>query len=139
MRKLWPSETYKTMLTRPLSSVRLISKLSTTTSRPEMNNSIVTLLLLCGVYGVSAGRRYIAIPIDGLDVIELSPVTLPVPRITRQTEAYVPVEVPSVSQEELKNPRAERSAAHILDYVDFGGQTNSNGAFSWYADYPAHH
>lgn len=99
----------------------------------------VTFLLLCGVYGALAGRRYIAIPMDGIDVIELSPVAPPTPRIARQTEAYIPIPVPNISQEELKNPRQERSNAHILDYVDFGGQTGSNGAFSWYADYPAHH
>ncbi|KAF3419854.1 hypothetical protein E2986_12206 [Frieseomelitta varia] len=100
----------------------------------------VTLLLLCGVYGALAGRRYIAIPVDGIDVIELSPMAPATARIPRQTEAYVPVAVPSVTHEELKGPRLERSSnAHILDYVDFGGQTGSNGAFSWYADYPAHH
>ncbi|XP_017787611.1 PREDICTED: uncharacterized protein LOC108570286 [Habropoda laboriosa] len=101
-----------------------------------MNRLTVTLLLLCVVYGASAARRYIAIPVDGIDVIELSPVAPS--RITRQTEAYVPVAIPSISQEELKSPRAERSTAHILDYVDFGAHTGSNGAFSWYADYPAH-
>ena len=99
----------------------------------------VTLLLLCGVYGALAGRRYIAIPVDGFDVIELSPVPPATARITRQTEAYLPVAVPSVSQEEPRSLRSERSNARILDYVDFGGQTGSNGAFSWYADYPAHH
>ncbi|XP_033309014.1 uncharacterized protein LOC117210274 isoform X1 [Bombus bifarius] len=99
----------------------------------------VTLLLLCGVYGALAGRRYIAIPVDGFDVIELSPVPPATARITRQTEAYLPVAVPSVSQEEPRSVRSERSNARILDYVDFGGQTGSNGAFSWYADYPAHH
>ncbi|KAK1120859.1 hypothetical protein K0M31_011060 [Melipona bicolor] len=98
----------------------------------------VTLLLLCGVYGALAGRRYIAIPVDGIDVIELSPMAPATARIARQTEAYVPVAVPSVTHEELRSPRLERSNAHILDYVDFGGQTGSNGAFSWYADYPAH-
>ncbi|XP_016914114.1 uncharacterized protein LOC107999002 [Apis cerana] len=104
-----------------------------------MNQLTVTFLLLCGVYGALAGRRYIAIPMDGIDVIELSPVAPPTPRIARQTEAYIPIPVPSISQEELKSPRQERSNVHILDYVDFGGQTGSNGAFSWYADYPAHH
>ncbi|OAD59810.1 hypothetical protein WN48_07930, partial [Eufriesea mexicana] len=98
----------------------------------------VTLLLLCGVYGASAGRRYIAIPVDGIDVIELSPMAPATSRIARQTEAYVPIAVPSISQDELKSSRAERSNGHILDYVDFGGQTGTNGAFSWYADYPAH-
>ncbi|CAK9831503.1 hypothetical protein ANTRET_LOCUS8482 [Anthophora retusa] len=98
----------------------------------------ITLLLLCVVYGASAAHRYIAIPVDGIDVIELSPVAPP-SRITRQTDAYVPVAVPNIPQEEFKSPRAERSTAHILDYVDFGAHTGSNGAFSWYADYPAHH
>lgn len=97
------------------------------------------MILLCGVYGALAGRRYIAIPVDGIDVIELSPISPAVPRITRQIEAHVPVPVPNVHTEDLENQRAERSASPILDYVDFGGYTGSNGAFSWYADYPAHH
>ncbi|XP_031841516.1 uncharacterized protein LOC116430924 [Nomia melanderi] len=101
-----------------------------------MNNSTVTLILLCGVYGALAGRRYIAIPVDGVDVIELSPVT---PRIARQAGSYIPIAIPSNHQDDLENPRLERSVTPVLDYVDFGGYTGSNGAFSWYADYPAHH
>ncbi|KZC10385.1 hypothetical protein WN55_01501, partial [Dufourea novaeangliae] len=100
----------------------------------------ITLVLLCGVYAASAGRRYIAIPVDGIDVIELSPVTPPNGRIVRQTEGYVPITIPSVRQEDTSDiQRLERSASPILDYVDFGGYTGSNGAFSWYADYPARH
>lgn len=108
-----------------------------------MNNLSITLTLLCAVYGVLGGRRYIAIPVDGIegiDVIEVSPITASLSRVARQTEAYVPVAVPSVvHQDDSREHRSERSATHILDYVDFGGQTGSNGAFSWYADYPAHH
>ncbi|XP_078050365.1 uncharacterized protein LOC144476916 [Augochlora pura] len=101
-----------------------------------MNNLTITLILLCGVYGATAGRRYIAIPVDGIDVIELSPV---VARIARHTDGYVPAPAPSNHQEDPESLRLERSVNPILDYVDFGGYTGSNGAFSWYADYPAHH
>ncbi|XP_029163816.1 uncharacterized protein LOC114935234 [Nylanderia fulva] len=106
-----------------------------------MNNLGITLMLLCAVYGALGGRRYIAIPVDGIegiDVIEVSPITSS--RVARQTEAYVPVPVPSVvHQDDSRDQRSERSATRVLDYVDFGGQTGSDGAFSWYADYPAHH
>ncbi|XP_076663377.1 uncharacterized protein LOC143366310 [Andrena cerasifolii] len=101
-----------------------------------MSNLSVTLILLCGVYGAFAGRRYIAIPVDGIDVIELSPIALP--RIPRQADGLVPLALSSIRQEEPESRRLERSNP-VLDYVDFGGQTGSNGAFSWYADYPAHH
>lgn len=97
-------------------------------------------MLLCAIYGVLGGRRYIAIPVDGIegiDVIEVNPITASLSRVARQTEAYIPVAIPSVVHQD--NSREQRSATHILDYVDFGGQTGSNGAFSWYADYPAHH
>ncbi|KAL6430026.1 hypothetical protein ACFW04_007676 [Cataglyphis niger] len=103
-----------------------------------MNNLNIALMLLCAIYGVLGGRRYLAIPVDGIegiDVIEVNPIISS--RVARQTEAYIPVAIPSVvHQDDL---REQRSATHVLDYVDFGGQTGSNGAFSWYADYPAHH
>ncbi|XP_076296128.1 uncharacterized protein LOC143216713 [Lasioglossum baleicum] len=100
-----------------------------------MNSLTVTLILLCGVYDAAAGRRYIAIPVDGIDVIELSPATT---RIARQSEGYAPI--PSNHRDDSESPRLDRSVNNpVLDYVDFGGYTGSNGAFSWYADYPAHH
>lgn len=137
-RKLWPSEPYKTATTKPLTLVRQTELLSLLSVHHErtMNNLGITLMLLCIVCGVLGGRRYIAIPVDGIegiDVIEVNPLTSS--RVTRQTEAYVP----SVHQDDPREQRSERSATHVLDYVDFGGQTGSNGAFSWYADYPAHH
>ncbi|XP_044009668.1 uncharacterized protein LOC122853322 isoform X2 [Aphidius gifuensis] len=79
-----------------------------------------------------AGRKYIAIPIDGLDVFELSPVVQQVQRLPRQTEAYVVHQ----NEPESQVPRIERSNSQIMDYVDFGAQTGNNGAFSWFADYP---
>ncbi|OXU30177.1 uncharacterized protein LOC107980697 [Nasonia vitripennis] len=108
---------------------------------------------------VLAGPRYIAIPIDGVDVIELNPIgpppsvpLSPGPRYPRQAEGYMPVAVsslhhapePMIEQTiQLQPARPERSVsahtAHILDYVDFGAHTGPNGAFSWYADYPSHH
>ncbi|XP_050458015.1 uncharacterized protein LOC126854897 [Cataglyphis hispanica] len=105
-----------------------------------MNNLKIALMLLCAIYGVLGGRRYIAIPVDGIegiDVIEVNPITSSLSRVARQTEAYIPVAIPSVVHQD--DSREQRSATHVLDYVDFGGQTGSNGAFSWYADYPAHH
>ncbi|KMQ89647.1 tudor and kh domain-containing protein, partial [Lasius niger] len=103
----------------------------------------IALTLLSVVCGALGGRRYIAIPVDGIegiDVIEVSPITSSLSRVARQTEAYVPIAVPSVvHQDDSREQRSERSAARVLDYVDFGGQTGSDGAFSWYADYPAHH
>ncbi|KAG7208624.1 hypothetical protein KM043_014831 [Ampulex compressa] len=101
--------------------------------------TLTSLLVVYGICGALAGRRYIAIPVDGIDVIELNPIAPPAPRISRQTEAYVPVAIPGVHHEDLESQRTDRSTAHILDYVDFGGHTGTNGAFSWYADYPAHH
>lgn len=99
-------------------------------------------MLLCAVCGALGGRRYIAIPVDGIDdvdVIEVNPIAPSMSRVARQTEAYVPIAVPSVvHQDGTEGQRSERSATRVLDYVDFGGHTGSNGAFSWYADFPAH-
>lgn len=106
-----------------------------------MNNLGIALTLLCAICGALGGRRYIAIPVDGIegiDVIEVSPITSS--RVARQTEAYVPIPVPNViHQDNSREQRSERSATRVLDYIDFGGQTGSDGAYSWYADYPAHH
>lgn len=60
-------------------------------------------------------------------------------RAPRQTEAYIPQIFSHGQQlrsEERQQPRLERSP--IFDYVDFGAQTGNNGAYSWFADYPAH-
>ncbi|KYM94516.1 hypothetical protein ALC62_14959, partial [Cyphomyrmex costatus] len=102
----------------------------------------IILTLLCVVCGILGDRRYIAIPvdnIDSIDVIEVNSIAPSLSRVERQTEGYIPVAVSSVShQDDSKMQYSEQSAAHVLDYVDFGGHTGSNGAYSWYADYPAH-
>ncbi|RLU27037.1 hypothetical protein DMN91_000836 [Ooceraea biroi] len=105
------------------------------------NNLSITLFLLCAICAVLGGRRYIAIPvdgIDGIDIIEVNPITPSLPRVPRQTEAYVHVPNSVIHQDDPEIQRSERSAVRVLDYVDYGGHTGSNGAFSWYADYPAH-
>ncbi|XP_015596708.1 uncharacterized protein LOC107268442 [Cephus cinctus] len=92
-------------------------------------------------YTVTAYPRYLAIPIDEVNIIELSPILPASPRIARQADEYiVPVTVSKSNHEENENlvPRPERSTTRILDYIDFGGHTGVNGAFGWYADYPAH-
>ncbi|XP_011170455.2 uncharacterized protein LOC105203366 isoform X1 [Solenopsis invicta] len=108
----------------------------------QVEEERLALTLLYAVYGVLGGRRYIAIPvdgIDGIDVIEVNPIASSLSRVSRQTEAYVPVAISNVAhQDNSEVQRSERSATRVLDYVDFGGHTGSNGAFSWYADYPAH-
>lgn len=44
---------------------------------------------------------------------------------------------------QVENPEGEVSTFKpqrdepILDFVDFGSQTGANGAYSWYADFPA--
>ncbi|KAK0179584.1 hypothetical protein PV327_005323 [Microctonus hyperodae] len=102
-----------------------------------MNYLNFILLLSFGVSMVTAASRYIAIPIDNIDIIEVNPIA-PSQRVSRQTEAYVPLVISNRPELENQEPRIERSSP-ILDYVDFGSQTGANGAFSWYADYPAHH
>ncbi|XP_014206921.1 uncharacterized protein LOC106638328 [Copidosoma floridanum] len=103
-----------------------------------------------------AGARYIAIPIDGLDVIELSPISASAnhqlvagspapangPRMARQTpeSSYVPLAVSTLHHaESAHRPDRPAATAHVYDYVDFGAHTGPNGAFSWYADYPSQH
>ncbi|XP_033228281.1 uncharacterized protein LOC117180074 [Belonocnema kinseyi] len=100
-----------------------------------MDFSKVIFVLFCGISMVMGGTRYIAIPIDGMDIFELNPIAPPTPqaRLPRQTHVIHPTETESPAQ------RPERSTAEILDFVDFGAHTGANGAYSWYADYPSHH
>ncbi|XP_012060766.1 PREDICTED: uncharacterized protein LOC105624002 [Atta cephalotes] len=93
------------------------------------------LMLLCAVCGISGYRRYITIPVDDIDVVDVIKVNAIAPSLSRVAKAYIPIVVSSVSQDDSE---VQRLATHVLDYVDFGGHTGSNGAFSWYADYPAH-
>lgn len=99
------------------------------------------LALACCIVVTLAGPRYIAIPIDGVDVIELNPISpssSSSSRLPRQAETYIPVTLQhEYEPQPSRNERAH--TAHILDYVDFGAHTGPNGAFSWYADYPSHH
>ncbi|XP_023288100.1 uncharacterized protein LOC105703817 [Orussus abietinus] len=111
----------------------------------------LALVVLIGVSSVRAGSRYIAIPINEIDVIELNPIAQAMPaipgiqhpaRIARQAETYVPVSISAIhrtEEVEAGPPRFERSPSQILDYVDFGAHTGANGAFGWYADYPTRH
>ena len=99
------------------------------------------MCLIVGVSLVAGASRYIAIPIDEIDIIEVNPISHQAPRYPRQTETYVPALVSGIHHEDLENPspRIPRSDAHVMDYVDFGAHTGNNGAYSWYADYPTHH
>ncbi|XP_043467819.1 uncharacterized protein LOC122502033 [Leptopilina heterotoma] len=100
------------------------------------------LIFVLGICMVMGGTHYIAIPIDGIDFIELNQISPPSSRHPRQTETYVPLAVSNIHSEINENPvhvPERRSSAHILDYVDFGAHTGANGAYSWFADYPSHH
>ncbi|XP_034945748.1 uncharacterized protein [Chelonus insularis] len=103
-----------------------------------MNSLGFILTLLSIVSFVSGATRYLAIPIDGIDIIEVNPMSQ---RVTRQAEAYSPITYTNHQRNDVdhqSSPRIDRLQP-ILDYVDFGSQSGSNGAFSWFADYPARH
>ncbi|CAD6216287.1 GSCOCG00004438001-RA-CDS [Cotesia congregata] len=106
-------------------------------------NYLNFLVIVCSVSITTAATRYLAIPIDGMDIIEVNPQQQFHPqqiqqRPPRQTEAYIPqiLSHGQQLQQERQQPRIERSP--ILDYVDFGAQTGNNGAYNWFVDYPAH-
>ncbi|XP_048513031.1 uncharacterized protein LOC105692529 [Athalia rosae] len=101
-----------------------------------MNSLTIALILIISACFVAARPRYLAIPLDDVEIIELSSL----PRVSRHAESFIPVAVATVHAEEVEpSPRIERSTAtHFMDFVDFGGHTGENGAFGWYADFPAH-
>ncbi|KAJ8680678.1 hypothetical protein QAD02_016465 [Eretmocerus hayati] len=116
----------------------------------EKSQQASLLILINFSINAEAGARYIAIPIDNVDVIELSPVgpTNPIinpstsglsQRYPRQASPIAEVYPHQTRSSEPSEPITRHLGAHVLDYVDFGAHTGPNGAFSWYADFPSHH
>ncbi|KAL7304115.1 hypothetical protein TKK_0003572 [Trichogramma kaykai] len=126
---------------------------------------LIALATLC-LNLTQAGTRYIAIPIDNVDIIELDPVPSYPSRFPRQADTSYATSSSLQQQQQyphnhqyhhhhhrepvgiIEQPQPQQQVAaasnplvtkHILDYVDFGAHTGPNGAFSWYADYPTYH
>lgn len=89
----------------------------------------------------SAGSRYIGIPLEVLDGIELNfeSTSQNRQRVARQTQPLFPFSISNLNNlaETEEIDQDDKRVAQILDYVDFGAQTGPNGSFSWFADYPA--
>ncbi|PSN31643.1 hypothetical protein C0J52_20490 [Blattella germanica] len=93
---------------------------------------------------VSARPRYIAIPLDDVQFIEVADFSTPLVRVSRQ--AAFQRSATDVEAEETG--RFQRGihggggggggGGDGHDYVDYGAHTGHHGAFGWYADFPVH-
>lgn len=77
--------------------------------------------------------RYIAIPLEDVQFVDVSESHVPLIRMPRRAIH---------DQITEQDGRIERQAHHDAhDYVDYGAHTGHHGAFGWYADFPVlkHH
>jgi hypothetical protein len=82
----------------------------------------------------SARPRFIAIPLDDVQFVEVADFSAPLIRVARQA-GFQPREVEVDAEESARVQRgAHGGDGH--DYVDYGAHTGHHGAFGWYADFP---
>ncbi|XP_067003156.1 uncharacterized protein [Anabrus simplex] len=96
----------------------------------------VLLLVAVCVVAVSARPRFLAIPLEDIELVEVADFgSAPLVRVARQVAKEL---------EDRDGGRFERGAHHGggggdgHDYVDYGAHTGHHGAFGWYADFPVH-
>ena len=85
---------------------------------------------------VAARPRYIAIPLDDVQFIEVADYSTPLVRAPRQA-GFHQREAEADGEESSRFQRGTHGGdGH--DYVDYGAHTGHHGAFGWYADFPVH-
>ncbi|KAJ9581822.1 hypothetical protein L9F63_003891 [Diploptera punctata] len=83
---------------------------------------------------VSARPRYIAIPLEDVQFIEVADYSSPLVRVTRQAGFQARDSDDEDSSRFQRGAHGGGGDGH--DYVDYGAHTGHHGAFGWYADFP---
>jgi hypothetical protein len=87
---------------------------------------------------VNARPRFIAIPLDDVEFVEVADFSAPLIRVARQA-SFQPHEAENDAEESGRFQRgAHGGGGDGHDYVDYGAHTGHHGAFGWYADFPVH-
>jgi hypothetical protein len=87
---------------------------------------------------VNARPRFIAIPLDDVQFVEVADFSAPLIRVARQA-GFQPREAENDAEESGRFQRgAHGGGGDGHDYVDYGAHTGHHGAFGWYADFPVH-
>jgi len=111
-------------------------------SNPNLFHLLQLVLgVVCvALFAVASARpRFIAIPLDDVQFVEVEDFSAPLIRVARQA-GFQATEVESDAEE---TGRFQRGAfggggggGDGHDYVDYGAHTGHHGAFGWYADFP---
>jgi hypothetical protein len=85
----------------------------------------------------SARPRFIAIPLDDVQFVEVDDFSAPLIRVARQAR-FQPREAEIDAEESARVQRGAHGGGggDGHDYVDYGAHTGHHGAFGWYADFP---
>lgn len=98
-----------------------------------------SLLILATAAAIHARSKYIAIPLDNLQLFEVPEqdrYVAPMIRVPRHVLGNKP------KYNYIPQPQAEASSQFEQanfspqEYVDYGAHTGHHGAFGWYADFP---
>lgn len=84
---------------------------------------------------VSARPRFIAIPLDDVQFVEVADFSAPLIRVSRQA-GFQSREAEIDAEESGRFQRGAHGGDGHHDYVDYGAHTGHHGAFGWYADFP---
>ncbi|XP_063244188.1 uncharacterized protein LOC134543216 [Bacillus rossius redtenbacheri] len=108
-------------------------------SPTTMMKLVLTVLLLVAL--ARAHPRFLAIPLDGVDVVEVAePLGAPGWQVVELVPgpSRVAREAPGASEEAGRVQRGahHHDDGHGHDYVDYGAHTGHHGAYGWYADFP---
>lgn len=106
-------------------------------------NELALAVVCVAFFAIASARpRFIAIPLDDVQFVEVADFSAPLIRVARQ--AGFQSRDAEIDAEE--SARVQRGAhggdghghghGHGHDYVDYGAHTGHHGAFGWYADFP---
>jgi len=102
---------------------------------------LVLGVVCVALFAVASARpRFIAIPLDDVQFVEVEDFSAPLTRVARQA-GFQATEVESDADESGRFQRGAYGGGgggDGHDYVDFGAHTGHHGAFGWYADFPVH-
>lgn len=96
----------------------------------------LTLAVVCvAFFAIASARpRFIAIPLDDVQFVEVADFSAPLIRVARQ--AGFQSRDAEIDAEESARVQRGAHGGDGHDYVDYGAHTGHHGAYGWYADFP---
>ncbi|XP_014252747.1 uncharacterized protein LOC106668464 [Cimex lectularius] len=100
-------------------------------------NAIFLFVLIAFIEFTWCRPRYIAIPIEDVEFLEMSTVSKPQFRIPREGQLHAVQDFPQEQTPRDNRYQRQASGGHH-DHVDYGAHTGHHGSFGWYAEFPVH-